>query len=212
MLELSFVLKGLLIGLAVAAAIGPIALLCIQRTVMHGFKEGFSVGLGAALADSFYGAVAGFGLITLSNFLLHYQDLISMVGSMFLFWLGAKTFLFHANKEAVKEEYSSSLFKTFSSSFLLTLSSPMTILMFTAIFSGIGLMGIVGSGNQEGISLMLGVFLGSSTWWLILSGSVSIIREKISSTVLMGINLVSSSVLISFACYAFIKAYIHDVF
>lgn len=201
-------IKGLMIGLAVAVAVGPIALLCIQRTLSQGFKVGFSTGLGAAAADSVYGLIAGAGLAVVGDFLIAYEGIIAGIGSLFLIWLGVSTF-----KSLPREELAGhptenvSLFHSFGSSFLLTISSPMTILMFTAIFAGLGLVGTLE--YSTAFSFVIGVFLGSTIWWLILSGTIKLIRGRLSRRAIIIINRTSGILLLGFACYALTKVGTH---
>ncbi len=197
-------IKGLMIGLAVAVAVGPIALLCIQRTLSHGFKVGFSTGLGAATADSVYGLIAGAGLAVVADFLIAYEGIIAGIGSLFLVWLGVSTFRSLPRELSGAQTANVSLFHSFGSSFLLTISSPMTILMFTAIFAGLGLVGTLE--YSTAFSLIIGVFLGSTIWWLILSGTIKLIRGKLSPRAIIIINRTSGILLLGFACYALVKA------
>lgn len=207
-------LKGLLIGLSVAMAVGPIALLCIQRTVSYGFKTGLSTGLGAAFADALYGLIAGAGLVVISDFLIAYEALISGLGSLFLLHLGISTLrstpkdLLMTDPSTVSPSVSTvSLFRSFGSSFLLTLSSPMTILLFTAIFAG---SGIVSKSFEYKLafSLVSGVLIGSTVWWILLSGTVTSIRSKFSRKTIKYINRVSGVLLLGFACYAITKTFV----
>jgi len=124
-LDISFLLKGLLIGFAVAAAVGPIAILCIQRTIAHGFMAGLLVGLGAAVADGCYGAIAGAGLVSLSSLLLQYKNIISMLGALFLFWLAIKTIASYKNITLYSTKIKrASAWRIFVSSFFLTITNP----------------------------------------------------------------------------------------
>ncbi len=203
---IDFFLKGLAIGFSIAIAIGPIGILCIQRTVSRGFKMGILTGLGAATADGFYGIVAGTGIAAISSVLISYQPFVCGIGSLFLFWLAFNTFrTVPAAMEGPQTEIETSV-SSFVSSFLLTLSNPMTILMFTAIFAGLGLMGSV-NGYQAASALVSGVFLGSMAWWLILSGTVSRIRERLSDTIIKRINQISGVLLFIFASYALLKVF-----
>lgn len=204
-----FFLKGLVIGFSIAIAIGPIGILCIQRTISRGFKMGILTGLGAATADGFYGIVAGTGIAAVSSFLISYQPFVCGIGSLFLFWLAFNTFRTVPVVVGAQQEENGTNIGSFISSFLLTLSNPMTILMFTAIFAGLGLMGSV-NGYQAASSLVLGVFLGSVVWWLILAGVVSRIRERLSDTMIKRINQISGVLLFIFASYALVKALAQD--
>ena len=205
MLDISFLLKGLLIGFAVAAAVGPIAILCIQRTIAHGFMAGLLVGLGAAVADGCYGAIAGAGLVSLSSLLLQYKNIISMLGALFLFWLAIKTIASYKNITLYSTKIKrASAWRIFVSSFFLTITNPMTILFFTALFTSVGLLNLSAT-HAGAISIILGVFLGSAIWWVVLSGGViNIVRGKLSGRVLAAINFASGLTLLGFASYAFI--------
>ena len=148
MLNLALLWRGALIGLAIAAPVGPIGLLCIQRTLQDGRKYGFVSGLGAASADGIYGSVAGFGLTSISGFLAARQMWLALIGGLFLCYLGLRTFLSQPAEKAVYAQRGS-LFKAYAATFLLTLTNPITILSFMAIFAGLGLAvaepGLLGS-------------------------------------------------------------------
>lgn len=195
-----YFLKGLILGLSVAAPVGPIGLLCIQRTLNKGRKSGFFSGLGAATADATYGLIAAFGLTVISNFLLKNQTLIRLVGGMFLIYLGGKTFLSTPANEAAKSEEGKSILDDYLSTLFLTITNPMTILSFLAIFAGLGLSNT--NSSLLSATMVLGVFLGSALWWLILSSSVNLLRYKIGNKVLKYINMVSGGIIIVFGVIA----------
>ena len=178
-----------MIGLAIAAPVGPIGVLCIRRTLADGRLVGLLTGMGAAAADGVYGAIAGFGLTAVTGLLIGRGPWLEIVGGLFLCYLGVRTFI------AVPAESSAALrpgalFATFSSTFVLTLSNPATILSFVAIFAGLGL-GNTGGGYLAACVLVAGVFLGSALWWLGLSGAVSIFRERVESRAMRVINRLS---------------------
>ena len=202
-MELEFLAKGLILGFAVAAPVGPIGLLCIRRSLALGVRHGFATGLGAAVADSLYGVIAGFGLSALSNILIAQQTWIRLIGGIFLAYLGVKTLLAKpASKEAKLE--TTSILSSFASSLFLTVTNPMTILSFAAAFAGLGLA--TEGGNYLASSmLVLGVFLGSAAWWLILSSVSGFFRKKISTGALAWINRVSGVLILAFACVALFK-------
>src|SRR4051812_8188873 len=126
-------LKGLLIGFSIAAPVGPIGVLCIQRTLSYGRLSGLLTGLGAATADGVYGAVAAFGLTVVSSFLTGQQFWFQLIGGAFLFYLGAKNFKATPATKAASKEHKGLLFDYISTVFL-TLTNPATILSFVAIF------------------------------------------------------------------------------
>ncbi|MBM5805898.1 MAG: LysE family translocator, partial [Candidatus Verstraetearchaeota archaeon] len=137
-MDVSFLLRGLLIGFAIAAPVGPIGILCIQRTLAKGRIYGFASGLGAATADAIYGAVAGFGLTFISDVLINQQLWLRLLGGAFLLYLGTRTILSKPSKET-PQTANKGLAADYTSTFLLTLTNPMTILSFIAVFAGLGL-------------------------------------------------------------------------
>lgn len=188
---LQILLKGSLIGFSIAAPVGPIGLLCIQRTLAQGWACGLASGLGAATADGIYGCVAGFGLTFLSGFLVDQQTWLALVGGLFLCFLGLKTLLSRPAERAASTRGRAG---AYLSTFALTLTNPVTILSFTAVFAGLGMPG----GSRDYLSaglLVLGVFLGSALWWLTLSGGVALFRSKIHSGVVLWVNRISGVII-----------------
>lgn len=202
-MDSSLILKGLLIGFSIAAPVGPIGVLCIRRTLTDGRTAGLISGLGAATADAIYGCVAGFGLTLVSNFLVSQQTWIRLIGGAFLCYLGIKTLLSKPATEPA-EGKSKGLLGAYASTFFLTLTNPMTILSFAAIFAGLGLASQNNNDFATGF-LVLGVFVGSATWWFLLSGLVGIFREKIQFTALKWVNRISGLIIFGFGVYAIIS-------
>jgi len=200
---ISFFIRGLIIGFSIAAPVGPIGVLCIRRTLAHGQGSGFISGLGAATADAIYGCIAGFGLTFISSFLISQQLWFRLVGGTFLCYLGIKTFLARpAGKAASAEGYG--LAGAYASTFFLTLTNPMTILSFAAIFAGLGVGSEGGNYVCAGL-LVLGVFLGSASWWLILSGVVGAVRTKFNPSSLRWVNKISGMIITGFGLLAFLS-------
>jgi threonine/homoserine/homoserine lactone efflux protein len=195
-MDVSFLLKGLLIGVSIAAPVGPIGVLCIRRTLTDGRLSGFISGLGAATADAVYGGIAGFGLTLVSDFLINQQLLLRWVGGLFLCYLGIKTLL-AAPAERAAGIQGGSLAKDYLSTLFLTLTNPMTILSFAAIFAGLGIASEGKHYAGAGL-LVLGVFLGSACWWLLLSGLAGAFREKLSHQGLRWVNRISGMIILAF--------------
>ena len=189
-------LRGLIIGFSIAAPVGPIGLLCISRTLTHGRISGLISGLGAATADALYGSVAAFGLTFISNMLINQQGWIRLIGGVFLSFLGVKIFLRPPAKQAAGVK-GHGLFSIYASTFFLTLTNPLTILSFAAIFAGLGVGTQTANYLFAGI-LVLGVFTGSALWWLILSSAVSLIGQKIQSRRLRWVNRISGIIITIF--------------
>ena len=199
----SFLFRGLLIGFAIAAPVGPIGLLCIQRTLQDGRKYGFASGLGAASADTVYGFIAAFGLTFISTFLVEQQRWLSLIGGLFLLFLGTRTFLTSPAENVVSAE-KGSLANAYLSTFLLTLTNPVTILSFVAIFAGLGLSANTGDYGSATL-LVVGVFVGSATWWLLLSGLVSLFRNRFNQRVMLWVNRGAGVIIAGFGVVALIS-------
>lgn len=193
-------LKGLLIGFSIAAPVGPIGVLCIRRTMAEGRLAGFLSGMGAASADMFYGAVAAFGLTAIQDLLLGQANWLRLIGGIFMLYLGIRTFVSKPAEQAAKTSQGS-LFNSYLSTFFLTLSNPMTILSFIAIFAGLRMGETSGSYTNAG-AMVTGVFLGSATWWLALSMGIGFLREKFTSTHLAWINKIAGAIISIFGLAA----------
>ena len=194
----------MLIGFSIAAPVGPIGVLCIRRTLANGLVVGLLTGLGAASADAVYAAIAGYGLTVVTAFLVGQQTWIRLVGGLFLIYLGLRTFMATPRNQAIQAN-SSNLLRAYPSTFFLTITNPITILSFAAIFAGLGL----GSVENDFISAtitVLGVFLGSAIWWLFLSGGVSLFRERISSREMVWVNRISGIVILGFGIGAILSS------
>jgi threonine/homoserine/homoserine lactone efflux protein len=187
-------LKGLLLGLLIAIPVGPIGVLCVQRTLNKGKLSGFISGLGAATADAFYGAVAAFGLIIISGFLIKYQLIIRIIGGIFLVYIGIKSFYSKPKEIKPNEKVNDNPATDYISTFFLTITNPTTVISFTLLFAGIGLEFSNKSFNSS-IFLVLGVFLGSALWWLILSFGVELIRSKVKNFSLEMVNKVAGVII-----------------
>ncbi len=185
-----YLIKGLVIGFAIATAVGPIAVLCIRRTLAEGYLVGLLTGMGAAAADGVYGAIAGFGLTAVTDLLIGNGPWLGVVGGLFLCYLGVRTFTAVLVEVPVGPARPGALFATFSSTFALTMTNPMTILFFVAIFAGLGL-GNTGGDYFAASLMVLGVFLGSALWWVGLSGAVSIFRARVGRRAMRTINRLS---------------------
>ncbi len=190
--------EGVGIGLAIAAPVGPVGVLCISRTLRHGVWIGLASGLGAAVADGVYGAVAGFGVSWVAEFLIAYQDTLRVLGGAFLLFLGLRILVRGPAREAGQPAWSKPRpTLAFASCFLLTLTNPMTILAFVAVFAGFGLVEAT-TRIGSGVVLVLGVFLGSACWWLALSGVVALLRGRVTPRILVWVNRVSGAILTGF--------------
>lgn len=191
-------LKGLAFGFLLAATVGPMWVLCLRRTLAFGAATGLASGMGIAVADGVYGAVAAFGLTAISGALLAQAFWIGLAGAAFLVWLGVKTLLARPGAEG-EAPRPASLAQAFLSTLALTLANPPTILAFAAIFAGLGLAASADYASAAAITLA--VFLGSASWWLILALGAGRLRARLDARLLRGINLVSGATILGFAAW-----------
>ena len=199
-MTIDYFIKGFIIGFSVAAPVGPIGLLTVKRTLTEGRTSGFITGIGAATADSVYGAVAGFGLTAISTFLLTQAYWLKLLGGLFLIYLGVNSFIKQTSTKEANLK-SKGLFNHFFSTFVLTVSNPSTILSFLAIFASIGI-GSIKISYISSLTVVIGVFIGSAFWWLILSSLVNYFKSKITNRKLMILNKLSGLLLISFGLFS----------
>ena len=202
-MDLSFFLRGLAIGFTVAMIVGPIGLLTIRRTLVHGRSYGLASGVGVALADASYGGVAAFGLTAITTVLVGARSGLALVGGVFLVWLAIRTLRAPVPDRAANVAERPGLVAAAASIYGLTMTNPLTILSFGAIFAGFGLAG----GTPAGAAfLTLGVFLGSCAWWVVLTSVVAIVRARVTPGVLVGLYRMSGALLLTFGLRAIAAA------
>lgn len=195
-----FLLKGIILGLSIAAPVGPIGVLCIRRTLANGMLIGFISGLGAATADAIYGFIAALGISALSGFFLDHQSYLRVIGGVFLLYLGYTTFKSMPAKMAAKAGRGG-LIGAYVSTLFLTITNPLTILSFAAIFAGLGVIATDKSYGSP-FFLVIGVFLGSMLWWLLLSGTVNALRRNFDQKHLKLINQLSGLIITGFGIFS----------
>jgi threonine/homoserine/homoserine lactone efflux protein len=204
--DLAVFLRGLAIGFGIAAPVGPIGILCIRRTLADGRAVGFAAGLGAATADSLYGAVAAFGLTLVSSALIGQRVWLQAVGGVFLCYLGIRTWMAAPARTTSETRRGPGLVTAWATTFALTVTNPTTILSFAAIFAGLGLGG--GSSGYGSASIMvLGVFLGSAFWWLLLSTGVGFLRASITPVHLRWVNRGAAAIITAFGLGALLSLF-----
>lgn len=214
-METGLFLRGLVLGFTIAAAVGPISLLVIRRTLAEGRVVGLFSGMGVATADGTYGAIAAFGLTAVTELLVDWRRALGIIGGTFLLWLAYRTFTSVPGEAAAETERRRGLPGAYLSMLGLTLTNPMTILSFAALFAGLGVAATPGAGAVASGAgpvapavLVAGVFFGSATWWLLLTTAVSLLRSRITIRGLTWVNRVSGVVLLVFAVAAIASAVI----
>jgi len=195
----AYLARGVVIGFTVAAAVGPISLLTIRRTLAHGQVYGLASGMGVALADASYGGVAAFGLTAITALLVGARTALALVGGAFLVWLAIRTILTPAPDHEASVRERPGLGGALLSIYGLTMTNPMTILSFAGIFAALGL---AGRDVGDAALLTIGVFLGSAAWWVGLTAVVARVRSRLTPVVLTWVNRVSGGVLLVFGLVA----------
>ena len=200
-----FFLKGSLLGFFIAAPVGPVGMLCIQRTLTQGMTVGLVFGLGTAVADVLYCSMAVFGVTVIADFLQDNQFYLNLIGGIALIYLGC-----HACRSQLADApplaNGDSKYSAFATAFFLTLSNPLMILFFAAIFAGIG-VGTTGSDSQAPVLFICGVFTGSTTAWVALSGMVNSVRSKFSPQMLQTVNQLSGMTLVGLGIFCLITIF-----
>ena len=200
--------KGAGIGFVIAAPVGPVGVLCVHRTLRHGRLAGLVAGLGAAVGDAIYGFIAAFGLTLISDWLLENQQMVRLVGGIFLVVLGLRMLLAKPKQadpdeaERVAKAEDAGLFQAFWLTFALTMTNPITILAFLGIFAAAG-TGDLADHSTMAAMLVLGVFIGSAVWWLGLAGGASLVRDRLEGGGLLWVSRVSGILILGFAGYLF---------
>jgi len=196
------ILHGMFLGLLIAIPVGPIGMLCVQRTLLRGKISGLISGLGAATADAFYGSVAAFGLVVISGFLLEQRDVLSIVGGLFLIYIGLKSFYSEPKALDLKRRTKAGLLQDYLSTLFLTLTNPTTILSFLVLFAGTGFRG---QHFLAALTLVVGVFLGSAIWWILLSFGIGALRSRVKNFSLETLGKVSGLIIAIFGLIVLVK-------
>ena len=198
-MDLALLFRGMLVGAAIAVPVGPIGVLCVRRSILKGPVSGLVSGFGAAVADALFGCIAAFGLTQLADALIEHQGWLKLAGSGFLCLLGVRSLVSDPRPPRTTPN-NGSLAGDFVSTFLLTLTNPVTILAFAAIFAAIG---VIGQELEAADTLMLvaGVFVGSAAWWLLLTGVTTPFRERLDPNHLEWIARVAGIILLASGFY-----------
>ncbi|HET9847174.1 MAG TPA: LysE family transporter [Candidatus Dormibacteraeota bacterium] len=211
-------LLGFLVGFPIAAAPGPIAFLIIRRTLARGWLSGAISGLGVATGDALYAALAAFGITAITSVLISQKRWIGLLGGIAIIVVGARIVANasrpHPDPPPEGEgatrhagEGNGNSAGAYLSILALTLSNPPTILSFAAVFAGLGLH--VAAGWLPALMLVIGVFLGSAAWWLVLTGAATWLRARVTPAITRGIGIGSGILLIAFGVFTVGSAVLH---
>ena len=196
--------QGWILGFLIAAPIGPVGLMCFERSIRTGFLAGITSGIGAALADAFYAAVAGFGIISIMNFLKANEQAFAFSGCALLIGMGIYSLSQNRpQKTAVNlkkpQNPAINIIAYTMQAFVITMANPATIISFIAAFTSVGIL--QGRHDIASASLLVsGVFLGSLSWWFVLCGGAMMFRHRLSEKTVVYVNKVMAMALIFFGC------------
>jgi len=202
-LELPLPVRGLIIGFTIAMAVGPITLLVVRRTIDHGGIYGFASGLGVATADATYGGIAAFGLTAITSVLVANRLVLGLIGGVVIVALGIRIARSRPTGPATDGERPG-LAGAFASIYALTMTNPLTIVLYAGVFAGIGLA--AGASFADAAVLTLAVWAGSTLWWVVLCSVVAWLRGRVSATALLWVNRASGVALVVFGALAVIAA------
>lgn len=195
---LSLLPAAMLVGVTIAAPVGPITVLYVRRALSNGWQSGMATALGAASADAIYAAMAAFGLSVLSQLLVSLQTPVRLAGGLFLLYLGIRIFRTHPASQAA-QAVSGSLGRDYFSTLVLTLTNPMTILIFAGVFTGAGLATFSAGSQSCPLALVVGVSLGSLLWASSLVTVAALFRARFTPRAMLWVNRISGAVIILFA-------------
>jgi threonine/homoserine/homoserine lactone efflux protein len=200
----TLVLRGFVLGFAIAASPGPIFFLCLRRTLVRGWPNGVVSGLGVATADGFYAALAAFGIGAVTSVLVGERRWLALIGGALLVVLGLRTLLDRPNfADAKPSSNGSGLPWAYLSTLGLTVANPATIISFAALVAALGLG--VGGGYLRPALLVLGVLMGSAAWWCVLAGLVTGLRARVTPKVVNGISTFSGLVIVALGMLAILS-------
>jgi threonine/homoserine/homoserine lactone efflux protein len=187
-------LKGIIVGLLASIPLGPIGVLCVQRTINKGRLSGFFSGMGAACADTVFATVAGFSLSFIMDFVEEWKTEFQIGGGILILLLGLKIFMTNPISQMRKtRRQKNRLFEDFVSVFLLTVSNPMAIFLFVALFAYVNVVADGGNFMSAG-AVLGGVFFGASVWWFTLTSFVNMYRKRFRIRQLWWINKIAGGV------------------
>ncbi|NEW82555.1 MAG: LysE family transporter [Mariniphaga sp.] len=203
-MSFSLLWEGFLIGIAVSVPLGPLGMLCIKRTVNKNWKSGFLSGLGIAASDVIYAIVAGFSLTIIINFIRSYEIYFKILGASMVVLLGLYIFFSNPAKDIQKyQRKGNSYLQDFLTAFLLTVTNPLSVFVFIAIFTSYSLV-LELSQLFEALLIIGGIFIGGATWWFVLTGLANLFKHKLTINALWWANKIIGLSVIMIAVGLFI--------
>jgi len=211
MIDPGIVASGLAIGFVVAAPIGPVNLIVIRRTLRYGGLFGFLAGLGAALGDAIFAAIAAFGITAAIDWVMQYSTILQIAGGIFLIVLGVRTFFARPHLHEAPPDTAYGLAGVIAMTFFLTMTNPATMLGFIAIFGGIAGFTMTQDSYASAGILVASVFLGSVIWWLVIASLASLFRHRMNDRILNIVNKGSGGMIALFGVAVLVQLVVRIV-
>ena len=202
-----FFIKGIVVGFAVAAPVGPVAVLCIRRTLANGLISGFATGIGAAVADMFYGAVAALGIGFVADLLAEHQIGFRILGGVVLVFMAAR--MLRASPREQKDNDTGNRLGDFFSALVITGTNPITLVAFGVVFSAIG-VATAGENFNSGSALIAGVLVGATAWWFALAGLTALFSRFVGTFPILWVNRISAAIVLASGVFVLIAAVAPD--
>ena len=207
-IELILLIKGLIVGLLVSIPLGPIGVLCIQRTLNKGRRSGFISGLGASSADAIFALIASLGLTIVINFVREHQQYFQIAGGLIVLYIGFKIFSTNPVKQLKLQRMNKTMLShDYMSVFLLTVSNPLAIMLF------IGIMAAINVANEslsvfQVFFFLAGIFTGSASWWFLLAFLANRFRKRIRLRSIWWMNKITGTAVFIFGLFVLISLWI----
>ncbi len=188
-------LKGFIVGLGASIPLGPLGVLCVQKTLSKGRNSGFITGLGASVSDTIYAAISLIGLAFIQNIIDENLDWVMLLGGLIIMYIGIKIYLTNPIKQIRQKHKNKKYVEDFFEAFFMTITNPGAIFLILGLFAAVGIEMGESVTKTTLVSTLWGVFAGSAAWWFSLSTGINVFRKKFRIKQLMMINRISGIVI-----------------
>ena len=188
-------LKGFIVGLGASIPLGPLGVLCVQKTLSKGRNSGFITGLGASFSDTLYAAIALLGLAFIENLIDKNKDIVMIIGGAIIIYIGIRIFFTNPIKQIRQKNTNKKHVQDFIEAFLMTVTNPGAIFLILGLLAAVGININDNEVRPSVVVILLGVFMGTVTWWFTLSTGINVFRKKFRIRQLVMINRVSGAIM-----------------
>lgn len=187
--------KGIIVGLGASIPLGPLGVLCVQKTLGNGRNSGFITGLGASVSDTFYAAISLMGLAFIQNLIDENMDWVMFIGGLIIMYIGVKIYLTNPIKQIKQKNKNKKHVEDFFEALFMTITNPGAIFLILGLFAAVGINVGESVSKSTLIATLWGVFAGSAAWWFALSTTINVFRKRFRIKQLMMINKISGIVI-----------------